>query len=141
MPIEDKIKYLKDLKEECKTNSKKYYNAYKRLKWKDDVIDILTSLLNATSIALMISGLTFPPILIGAISCSGIAYVITQVQRSYNLKYRYTLHDITHKQYLDTIKKIDEVLTKNGLTGEQYEYFIQNMNEKCSLIDDARIIA
>ena len=47
----------------------------------------------------------------------------------------------TYQYYLDTIKKIDEVLTKNGLTGEQYEYFIQNMNEKCSLIDDARIIA
>lgn len=140
MPIEDKIKYLKELKEECKNNSNKYYKAYKRLKWKDDAIDVLTSLLNATSIALMISGLSFPPILIGAITCSGFAYIITQVQRSYNLKYRYTLHDITYKQYLDTIKKIDEVLYKNGLTAEQYDYFIQNMNEKCSLIDDARIL-
>lgn len=140
MPIEDKIQYLKQLKEDCKLNSNKYYIAYKRLKWKDDIIDISTSLLNATSIALMISGLSFPPVLLGAITCSGLAYIITQVQKSYNLKHRYTLHDITYKQYLDTIKKIDEVLTKNGLTGEQYEYFIQNMNEKCSLIDDARIL-
>lgn len=140
MPIEDKRKYLDNIKDDCKKNSIRYYNLYKKYKWRDDVLDVLTTSMNAGVIALTISGITIPPLLFLSIGLSGVSYIITQAQRTYNLKRRYITHDMTYKQYVDIVRKIDAILQKNHMTTEEYDQFIDQIHDRMSLIDDARIV-
>ncbi len=140
MPIEDKREYLNNIKKDCDKLSIIYRKRYKKLKWRDDVIDVFTSSLNAGVIALTISGITLPPLLIASICCSATSYIITQAQRTYNLKRRYITHDMTYKQYIDIVRKIDAILQKNHMTTEEYDHFIDQIHDRLALIDDARLV-
>jgi hypothetical protein len=140
MTIEDKREYLDKIKKECFSLSNIYKKRYSKLKWRDDVIDIITSSLNAGVIALTISGINFTPLLFISIALSGTSYIITQAQRTYNLKRRYITHDMTYKQYIDIVRKIEAILQKNHMTTNEYDQFIDQIHDRLALIDDSRII-
>ncbi len=140
MPIQDKRKYLNELKDKCFEESKIYKKRYRKLKLKDDAIDVITSGMNASVIALTISGFVLPPLLIASASLSGFSFVIQQGQRTYNLKRKYIQHDITIKQYDALAREIISVLHRNHMSGAEYDDFIEQVNDKWSLIDDSRII-
>lgn len=140
MPIEDKRKYLNEIKEECIKHSIQYHKLYKKLKRNDDIIDVLTTSMNACVIALTISGISFSPLLFVSISLSGISYILTQAQKTYNLKRKYITHDMTYKQYNDLIRKIDAILQRNHMTSDEYDQFIDQIHDRIALIDDARIL-
>jgi hypothetical protein len=140
MPIQDKRKYLNELKDKCFQESKNYKKRYKRLKLKDDAIDVITSGMNASVIALTISGFVLPPLLIASASLSGFSFVIQQGQRTYNLKRKYIQHDITIKQYDALAREIISVLHRNHMSSVEYDEFIEQVNDKWALIDDSRII-
>lgn len=140
MPVEEKRAYLDKLKKECFSLSSVYRKRYKKLKWRDDVIDVITSSLNAGVIALTISGINFTPLLFISIGLSGVSYIITQAQRTYNLKRRYITHDMTYKQYIDIVRKIEAILQKNHMTTEEYDQFIDQIHDRMALIDDARLV-
>ena len=140
MPVDDKRKYLNELKDKCFEESKAYKKRYKRLKRKDDAIDVITSGMNASVIALTISGFVIPPLLIVSASLSGFSFVIQQSQRQYNLKRKYIQHDITIKQYDALAREIISTLQRNHMSSAEYDDFIEQVNDKWALIDDSRII-
>lgn len=140
MPIEEKKEYLEKVKNDCKAFSDIYKKRYKKIKRIDDIIDVITSLLNASSIALTISGITFTPLLLVSISCSALSYIVQQAQRTYNLKRRYITHDTTYKQYIDIVRKIDATIKKNHMTSEDYDSFIDQIHDRLALIDDSRLV-
>jgi len=140
MPIPNKIEYLNKVKKECEELSETYRKKYKKHKRLDDMLDVITSLLNGSAIALTLSGFTMPILLIGAIVSNSISFVITQGQRSYNLKRRYLQNDTTYKQYTDLVRKIESILHKNHLTSEEYDLFIDQVHDRIALIDDNRLL-
>jgi len=140
MTIEDKRKYLNELKDKCFEESRAYKKRYSKLKWRDDFIDVITSGMNSGVIALTISGFVLPPLLIASASLSGVSFVIQQGQRTYNLKRKYIQHDITIKQYDALAREISHTLYRNHMTSEEYDDFIEQVNDKMALIDDSRII-
>lgn len=140
MPIQDKKKLLKEIKNRCIKKSREYKKRYKRLKKWDDRIDLLVSFLNSANIACLISGLTYPPILIASIVCSGLGLIISRVQQSYNFKHRYTTHNNTINNYNDISREITNTLFRNHLTNEQLEDFIEYINSKLSIIEDSQIL-
>lgn len=140
MTIEDKRKYLNELKDKCFEESRSYKKRYSKLKWRDDAIDVLTSGMNSAVIALTISGFVLPPLLIASASLSGTSFIIQQGQRTYNLKRKYIQHDITIKQYDALAREIISTLHRNHMTSAEYDDFIEQVNDKWALIDDSRII-
>lgn len=139
MPIPNKIEYLNKVKKECKELSEIYRKRYKKHKRLDDILDVITSLLNGSAIALTLSGFSMPMLLIGSIVCNSLSYIITQGQRSYNLKRRYLQNDTTYKQYIDLVRKIEAVLQKNHMTTDEYDQFIDQVHDRIALIDDNRL--
>lgn len=140
MTIEDKRKYLNELKDKCFEESKAYKKRYSKLKRRDDFIDVITSGMNSGVIALTISGFVLPPLLIVSASLSGVSFVIQQGQRTYNLKRKYIQHDITIKQYDALAREIISTLHRNHMSSAEYDDFIEQVNDKWALIDDSRII-
>ena len=140
MTIEDKRKYLNNLKDICFNQSKKYKKRYRKLKFKDDMLDVATSSMTASVIAFTISGFVIPPLLIVSCSLTGLSFVIQQGQRTYQFKRKYVQHSITITQYDALAREIISVLHRNHMTSNEYDEFIDAMNDKLALIDDTRII-
>ncbi len=124
MTIEEKRKLLHQLKDNCMNQAKVYYARYKRLKKKDDAIDVLTSVMTATNIALTISGFAVPPLLIVSASMSGLSFVIIQGQKTYNLKRKYEHHAVSVSQYEALSREIVSVLHRIHMSSEEYDEFI-----------------
>jgi len=140
MTIEDKRKYLNNLKDICFNQSKKYKLRYRKLKHRSDMIDVATSSMTASVIALTISGFVIPPLLIVSCSLTGLSFVIQQGQKTYQFKRKYIQHSITITQYDALAREIISVLYRNHMTSNEYDEFIDAMNDKLALIDDTRII-
>lgn len=140
MPIEDKIKLIKKQKDNCIGLSNSYKKRYKKTKFKDDCIDVIGGILSASSTSMTIAGITFPPILIGAVVSGGLSFVITQTQRQINLKNRYNKYATTAIQYEQIAREISVVLRKNHMTNKEYEDFLEDINSRLDLIDDTRIL-
>ena len=138
MPISDKRKLLKEIQKQCTIFSKDYLKRYKKMKKIDDTIDVITSLLSASSIGLIVSGLSMPPLLLAAVVTSSLSFVITQVQLKYDLKTRYNNYNVCVNQYDEISREIITVLYRNHMTIDEYENFIDDVQAKLSMIDDSR---
>lgn len=140
MPIKDKINVLKAIKKDCRENSLSYKKRYKKLKKIDDAIDLINSILNASSIALIMSIPAIPPLFIGSGVCSSIQFIISRSQDKMNLKQKYNRHLTSSNQYENLMREIITVLNKNHLTNEQYEAYIEEVHDKLSLISDTALL-
>jgi len=137
--LENKITTLKTILKSCQTNSKLYKRKYKKMKKIDDIIDLVTALLSGGSIALIIVGFTNPACLIASAILSGVNFVIVRLQDKYNLKHKYIQHNLSMQQYNDLMREISAVLTKNNLTSDEYQSYIEECYSKISLIEDTQL--
>jgi hypothetical protein len=140
MPIETKKKLLRQMAKECVDKSILYRRRHKIYKRRDDMIDMFTSSCVACSMSLTIVGITFPILLIPSAVLSGLAFIITQAQRQYDLKRRYNMDGITYTQLVELSREINIVIRKNHMTNEEYEDFVSDVSNKLSLIEDTAII-
>jgi len=140
MPISDKKKLLREMAKNCVNKSKLYRKRHKKYKFRDDIIDLSVSMMVGASMSLTIMGITFPILLIPSAILSGIAFVLSQAQRQYNLKHRYNMDSITCIQLQELSREISIVLRKNHLSSEDYEDFLNDVSNKLSLIEDTAII-
>ena len=140
MPISDKKKLLREMAKNCVNKSKLYRKRHKKYKFRDDIIDLSVSMMVGASMSLTIMGITFPILLIPSAILSGIAFVLSQAQRQYNLKHRYNMDSITCIQLQELSREISIVLRKNHLSNEDYEDFLSDVSNKLSLIEDSAII-
>lgn len=140
MPIEQKKKLLQEIKIKCIDKAKGYTIRYKKLKKYDDITDLIVSFLNSANIACLISGLSYPPILIACLVCSGVSFIISRVQQSYNFKHRYTTHNQTINNYNELSREIVNTLYRNHLTNDELDDFIQYVNSKIDIIESTSII-
>jgi hypothetical protein len=134
-----KIKILKEVLKECLDHSKTYKSKYKKLKKFDDRLDVLSSFLSGGSIVLVLVGFEFPPCLVASAVLGSIDFVIKRGQDKYNYKQKYTQHHLTMLQYKDLAREIRAVLSKNHMTSEEYQNYIEECNDKLSLIQDTQL--
>lgn len=131
---------LYQIKIECIISSKTHKEKHLKLKKIDDRVDIICTCLSGVSTALLISGFLIQPLLIASAVCSGISFVISNIQRSYDFKNRYIQHNISYYQYLELAREINTVMYKNHLTNDEYQDFIIDINNRISLFHDTEII-
>ena len=134
------LELLKQIKLECIERSNKHCKRHKKLKRIDDRLDILCTCLSGISTALLVSGFMIHPLLIASACCSGISFVVSNVQRSYNFKNKYIQHNISYYQYLELAREINVVMSKNHLTNDEYREYIQDINNRINLFHDTELI-
>jgi hypothetical protein len=138
--VNKKRKVLRDIHKKCVESSAYYKKRYKRLKRKDDCIDIAHTSLNMSAVALTISGFGAPPLLIASATCAGLGLVISQAQKTYNSKIKLTNFNVCITQYDEIAREITAVLYRNHCTSKDYQDFIEDLHAKLSMIDDSRIL-
>ena len=137
MPIQTKIEALKKIKNTCKNNFIEYNNKYKKYKRIDDIIDFFASILNASSITLILSTPALPPLFIASAVCSSLQFIITRAQDKMKIKDKYNQFKTTSNQYDALRREILTVLSKNNLSNEEYESYLEEVNDKINLILDS----
>ena len=134
-----KINLLRKLQIQGFNESRLCKEKYKKLKKQDEWIEICNSLLNATSIALIVAGFTFPPCLIASAAISGFHFIVSSVHKSSNLKQKIEKYDLSSKQWSELGRYVASVLNKNNLTSQQYNQFIDEVHTQINLIEDSSI--
>jgi hypothetical protein len=127
------------MRTECLANSVIYKKRHQKLKRKDQLIEGFCSILNASSITLILSTPTVPPLFIGSAVCSSLQFVLSRVQEKMKWKDKYHSFLTTSNQYYALASEINVVLHKNHLTNEQYESYIEEVSDKTTLIRDSQI--
>lgn len=138
--VKDKRKLLKDIHRECIKQHLYYKKRYKKLKFRDDMVDILHTSLNMSAVALTLSGFGLPPLLIASASCAGLGLVLTQGQKTYQSKIRLTNFNVCVTQYEELAREITAVLHRNHMDSSMYQEYIEDVYQKMSLIDDSKLI-
>jgi hypothetical protein len=98
--VKEKRKLLRDIHNKCMTEHKAYKKRYKKLKWRDDLVDVAHTSLNMSAVALTISGFGVPPLLIASASCAGLGLVLAQAQKTYNSKVRLTNYSRDYRHFI-----------------------------------------
>ena len=138
--INEKIKLLKNIHKNWVSQAVYYKKRYKKLKFKDDGIEILHTSLNMSAVALTISGFTLPPLLIASATCAGLSLVISQGQKTYQSKIKLANFNVAVVQYEEIAREITAVLTRNHMTSSDYQDYIEECNQKLAMIDDSRLL-
>jgi hypothetical protein len=138
--IKEKRKLLRDIHKKCMTEHKAYKRRYKKLKWKDDFVDVAHTSLNMSAVALTISGFGAPPLLIASATCAGMGLVLSQAQKTYNSKVKLTNYSVCVAQYDELAREITAVLHRNHMRSSDYQDYVEDVNAKLSMIDDQRLL-
>jgi len=138
--ITEKRKELKRLQKICINESKDYKKRYKKLKWKNDAIEVAHTSLNMSAVALTLSGFGVPPLLIASASCAGLGLVLSQAQKSYRSSTRLSNYNVCVTQYDSVAREISAVLHRNHMSSKDYQEYIEDINAKMDLIDDSRLL-
>jgi hypothetical protein len=137
--IPGKIKNIKLILKDCLARAEKHKKAYKKKKRRSDIIDGINTGLSASSIACLIVGLEFPPVLIPSAILSGLNFIISRVSERYNLPQQYSQHNLTSRQYSDLAREIRIVLSKNHMSSQDYQNYLEEIGDKISLISDSEL--
>jgi hypothetical protein len=138
--INQKRKRLRELHKHCIIQSNIYRRRYKRLKTKDDICDVAHTSLNMSAVALTISGIGLPPLLIASATCAGLGLVLVQAQKTYNSKIRLTNYNVATLQYEELAREINAVLLRNHCSSKEYLEYIDDVNAKLNMINDSRLL-
>lgn len=139
MPINHKVDTLNKIKKECLRYSTQYKKSHQKLKKRDNVIDGVNAVLNATSITCIINSPAVPPLVIAAAVSSALQFVLSRIQDKMRWKEKMTAFLTTSNQYHNMASEICVVLHKNGLSNEQYGEYLEEVNDKISLIRDTQL--
>lgn len=139
-PTTNKREILKKLRNDCIVLSNKYKKKYKKYKRVDEAIEGFNSLISASSIACIITGMSIPPLLVASAILSGSSFIITRIQDKINIKSKYTNYNLSINQYSALGREISAVLSKNNLSTKDYQAYIEEINDKINLISDSALI-
>lgn len=125
---------LKDLKYRKQRHSI-LHNKYRKM---NTIIKMVVNALNAVSVCSMV--LTFTPIsnmiLLGALSATSTSSVLSAVSSATDLDEKISSHNTSCLQYNDIYRETQALVLRNGLSSQDLDVLISQMNEKISLIED-----
>ena len=138
--IHEKISILKDIRKQCIDKSINFRRRNKCTKSWDEFLEFLTATLSGISIALIVAGFDSPICLLISAIASSVEFVLSRAQNQYNFKEKFTQLNTSLRQYNDLVREITTVLSKNHMSSNDYQDYIEEVNAKLSLIEDSEIL-
>lgn len=138
--IHEKISILKDIRTNCLKKSTDFRNRYTCTKTWDEFLEFLTATLSGISISLIVAGFDSPTCLLISAITSATEFVLSRAQNQYNFKEKYSQLNTSLRQYNDLVREITTVLSKNHMSSNDYQDYIEEVHAKLSLIEDSEIL-
>ena len=138
---QSKTSILKQLLEDIKRKKEKHYFKFRRLRLVNMVIKAVVNGLNAVSVSSIV--MSFQPIhqvvLIVALTSTSISGILSAVTNAVDFDGRVSSHQTSYQQYGDIHRDISSRLLRNGLSSEDLDMLLCDLNVRLGLVEDTSL--
>jgi hypothetical protein len=136
-----KIDLIKHILENVKIRKNKHYKKFGRLKKINTFIKAFINGLNAVSVCSIILSLSpaSPIVMIIALSTTTISSVSSAVSSSIDIEGKIHSHNTSNLQYNDLYRDISARLLRNGMSSQDLDNLLGEINTRISLIEDSSL--
>lgn len=134
-----KVRFINGILDEIKVRKQKHYKKFAWYKKINTITKAVINGLNAISVCSIIVGMTpiSPFIMILALTTSTISGVTTAVAQSIDLEEKLQSHNTSNLHYNDLYRDITGRILRNGLSSEDLDNILGELNARLSLIEDS----
>lgn len=133
-----KIKLIQGILEDVKNKKQAHYKCFARYKKINTFVKSVVNALNAVSVCSMV--LTFTPVspavMIVALSATSISAISSAVHSSTDIEGKVHSHNTSYLQYTDLYRDISARLLRNGMSSQDLDLLLSEINARMGLIED-----
>lgn len=133
-----KIEMIRSILNDVKKKKKQHYKQFGKFKKINTFAKSIVNSLNAISVCSMV--LTFTPVspavLVIALSATSISGIISAVNSSTDIEGKVHSHNTSYLQYTDLYRDISARLLKNGMSSQDLDHLLSEINARMGLIED-----
>ena len=134
-----KVQLIRNILEDIKKRKNTHYKKFGRFKKINTFIKSFVNGLNAISVCSLVLSLTpaTPITSIIALSATSISAIISAISSSIDLEHKIHSHNTSNLQYNDLYRDISARLLRNGMSSEDLDNLLTEINTRMSLIEDS----
>ena len=134
----DKMKMIKDILKNVNKKKKQHYKKWKKLNKLSSIIKASVNGLNAISVSSLVLALTpaSPIFMIVALTSTSISSIVSAVSTAYELENKVQRHQTSYLQYADIYRDISARILRSGLSSEDLDVLLVELNVRLGLIED-----
>ena len=133
-----KIKLIQSILEDVKNKKQAHYKCFGKYKKINTFVKSVVNALNAVSVCSMV--LTFTPVSpavkIVALSATSINAITSAVYSSTDIEGKVYSHNTSYLQYTDIYRDVSARLLRNGMSSQDLENLLTEINSRMGLIED-----
>lgn len=134
----EKIILIRECLKDIKKRKTIHYDKFCTMKKINGVSRMVVHISNALSVCSLV--LTFLPInkvcFIIALSSTSLSAIVSAMSTAYDLEQKVYSHQTSYLQYLDIYRDISARLYRNGLSSQDLDYILAEINSRLGLIED-----
>ena len=136
-----KLNLINSILKNISVKKKKHYAKFSSLKTISGILKIIVNVLNALSVCSMV--LTFSPQLVFcviiALSSTTTSGILSAIITAYELEHKVHSHQTSYLQYVDIHRDVSARLFKNGLSSQDMDHILSELNARLGLIEDGSL--
>jgi hypothetical protein len=136
-----KVGLIRNILEDVKKRKNIHYKKFGKLKKINTFIKSFVNGLNAVSVCSLILSLTpaTPIVSIIALSATSISATISAIASSIDIEGKIHSHNTSNLQYNDLYRDVSARLLRNGMSSEDLDNLLSEINTRMSLIEDSSL--
>jgi magnesium-transporting ATPase (P-type) len=133
-----KLNLIKQVLQDVKKKKKEHYKKYVKLNNINTMLKTFVAVLNTISVCSLV--LSFFPLSIVcqiiSLSSTSISAIISSVVSAYELEHKLHSNQTSYLQYTDVLRDMSARIYRNGLSSEDLDYMLSEINSRLGLIED-----
>jgi hypothetical protein len=133
-----KLDLIKKVLKDIKKKKKEHHNKYVKLNNINTMLKTFIAVLNTISVCSLV--LSFFPLSIVcqiiSLSSTSMSAIISSIISAYELEHKLHSNQTSYLQYTDVLRDMSARIYRNGLSSEDLDYMLSEINSRLGLIED-----
>lgn len=133
-----KVKLIREILADVKKRKTLHYKSFAKYKTTNTITKSVVNGLNGLSVCSMVLAFTpvSPSVMIVALCSTSISGLISAIDSSINIEGKVHSHNTSYLQYTDLYRDVSARLLRNGLSSENLDSLLTEINSRMGLIED-----
>ena len=136
-----KVKLIKSILDDIKKRKDAHYKNFGYYKNLSMYSKTLINMLNVVSICSLVLNFSpaIPAIIILALSSTTLSSLVSALQSAVDIDFKAHSHNTSYLQYNDTYREVSARLLKNGLSSDDLDLMLYELNNRLNIIEDSSL--
>lgn len=136
-----KIELVREILLDIRKRKDKHYKMYRKYKKRCIITKAAINALNAVSVCSLVLSFTpiSPAVGIIAITTTSLSSILSAISSSVDIETKTYSHNTSYLQYTDIYRDVKMRLLKNGLSSEDLDSLLNELNQRLGLIEDCSL--